>query len=96
MVIATDKTNSFKLITFKKYRKWVLEQLQRSVKEIDRERIVEIYKIDQETKLEIGESLPEKEENFLTKTFESKSIPTPKLIIKGHKNPAKMNIFHLD
>ena len=45
VVIATDKTNSFKLITLEKYKKWVLEHLQQSAKEIDRERMVEIYEI---------------------------------------------------
>ena len=69
----------------KKYKKWVLEHLHQSVKDIDRERFVELYKIVQETKLEIGESLSEKEEKFLTKILESKSIPTPKFIIKEHK-----------
>ena len=69
----------------KKYKKWVLEHLHQSVKDIDRERFVELYKIVQETKLEIGESLSEKEEMFLTKILELKSIPTPKFIIKEHK-----------
>ena len=69
----------------KKYKKWVLEHLHQSVKDIDRERFVELYKIVQETKLEIGESLSEKEEKFLTKILELKSIPTPKFIIKEHK-----------
>ena len=46
---------------------------------------MELYEIAQETKLKIEDSLSESEERFLSKTLESKSIPTPKLIIKDHK-----------
>ena len=78
VVIATDRTNSFQVIPLEKYKKWVLEHLRKSAKEIKRERLVELYGIAQETKLKIEDSLSESEERFLSKTLESKSIPTPK------------------
>ena len=77
VVIATDKTNSFQVIPLEKYKKWVLQHLQKSAKEIKRERLVDLYKIAQDTKLKIEDSLSEKEERFLSKTLESRSIPTP-------------------
>ena len=85
VVIATDKTNSFEVVSTEKYINWVREHLKTSAKEIKRERLVEIFKIAQETKLELKDTLSEKELTFLSKTLESKSIPTPKLIIKDHK-----------
>ena len=47
--------------------------------------MVEIFSLAQETKLNLEETLTEKELKFLSKTLESKSIPTSKLIIKDHK-----------
>ena len=59
--------------------------LQKSTKEIEREKLVEIFSLAQETKLNLEETLSEKELKFLSKTLEAKSIPTPKLIIKDYK-----------
>jgi len=36
--------------------------------------------------LELG-VLSDKEESFVKQTIESKEMPSPKLLIKGHKNP---------
>ena len=89
VVIATDKTNSFQVIPIEKYKIWVLGHLNKSAKEIERKRLVEIFEVAQETKTLLEETLSEKEYMFLSKTLESKSIPTPKLIIKDHKKMDK-------
>ena len=62
------------------------KHLQKSAKEIKRERLIELFKLAQKTKLDLEEILSEKELTFLSKTLDSKSIPTPKLIIKDHKD----------
>ena len=89
VVIARDKTNSFQTISLEKYKDWVNKHLQKSAKEIKRERLIELFELAQKTKLELEEILSEKELTFLSKTLDSKSIPTPKLIIKDHKNADK-------
>ena len=85
VVIAIDKINSFQVIPIEKDKKWVLEHLHKSAKEIKIERLENFFNLAQETKLKLEETISEKEQMFLSKTLEFKSIPTPKLIIKYHK-----------
>lgn len=62
------------------------EHFPTSAKEIKRERLIEIFDLAHiKIMLEFEESISEKELSFLSKILDSKSIPTPKLIIKDHK-----------
>ena len=85
VVIATDKTNSFKVIPLDKYKKMVLGHLRASAKEIPRDRIIELFDTAKNEQAKFEDLLSANEEKFLTKSIDSRSIPTPKLIIKDHK-----------
>jgi len=87
VVIATDKTNSYRLVPIEKYKKWVLGHLQTSAKRIERERISEIFELANTTCDKFQDILDDKETIFLKSTLKTKNIPTPKLIIKDHKDP---------
>ena len=86
VIIATDKPNSFQVISIKRYIKWVKDHLRESAKEIERERLVEIFNLAQETKLELEGTLSEKELTFLSKTLEFRSIPTPPSCNISHRS----------
>ena len=57
VVIATDKTNSFQVISTEQYKIWVLEHLQKFAKEIDRQRLVNIFNTAKETSLHLEKTL---------------------------------------
>ena len=86
VVIATDKTNSFQTVTIEKYKDWVEEHLETSAKEIDIKRIIEIFDLAIEMQEKYKDLLSDQEYLFLQKKLLTKNIPTPKLIIKDHKN----------
>ena len=93
VVIATDKTNSYSLTPIEKYKTWVNEHLKKAAKEIDRERITEIFKHGNETCDKHQNILSDNEIKFLKSTLKTKNIPTPKLIIKDHKKPNEEGDF---
>ena len=87
VVIATDKTNSHRVITIKKYKLWVKGHLEKSAKEISRERISESFDHTNETCDKYLDVLNDNKIQFLKSTLKMKNIPTPKLIIKDNKKP---------
>ena len=93
VVIATDKTNSHRVIPVEKYKTWVKGHLDKAAKEISRERISEIFEHANETCEEYSDILNDNENNFLKSTLKTKNIPTPKLIIKDHKKPDEEGDF---
>ena len=93
MVITTDKTNSFEVVPINKYKVWVEEHLETSAKEIDIERIIEIFELAEELKEKNRDILSDREFTFLEKNLLTKNIPTPKSIIKDHKKANKDGEF---
>ena len=85
VVVSTDKTNSIKVVKTVKYEKWVNGHLETSAKEINREKILQIFELATAKCEDLYDFLDEKEYNFLKSTLKTRNIPTPKLIIKDHK-----------
>ena len=85
VVVSMDKTNSIKVVKTVKYEKWVNGHLETSAKEINREKILQIFELATAKCEDLYDFLDEKEYNFLKSTLKTRNIPTPKLIIKDHK-----------
>jgi hypothetical protein len=87
VVVPTDKTNSYKVVTTDEYKNWVHEHLQKSAIVITKERLGEKYKEAGALLESLTETLSANEYGYLNETIKSKAIPTPKLLIKDHKDP---------
>jgi len=69
------------------------QECQRSIKrEIGRCQRTSVATAARQTEVELG-VLSDKEESFTKQTVESKATPSPKLLIKDHKNPDKEGNF---
>ncbi len=86
VVVPTDKTSSFRVVKIKDYIKWVLKHLKKSAKEIDRERLIEVQKQAGILLEERRHVISAKEAEFIEQSIKSKAIPSPKLLIKDHKD----------
>jgi len=98
VVVPTDKTNSFRTVSKSNCCKWVEGHLTQNAKEVSREKLADIKEQALQLlhdKVELG-VLSDKEESFIKQTIESKAIPSPKLLIKDHKNPNNEGNFLLD
>ena len=81
------------LISKEEYIRQVKTHLAKSGKEIKSNKLTEVK--DKAEKL-LDELLPiisEKEAWFLQQSIKSKAIPTPKLLIKDHKDPDELNNY---
>ena len=87
VIVPTDKTNTIKFVKLKYYVLWVQKHLDKQAKEIKRDDIVDIFQkaIEYADVLAEQELLSDQEKAFLKEGIYSKSIPTPKLLIKNHK-----------
>ena len=85
VAIPTDKTNSFKVVTLKRYKEWVQAELGKNAQVIDHKRLEEIYEKAMLLLTSLEGTISEKEYNYVKYTLRSKSIPTPKNLIKDHK-----------
>mgnify|MGYP001787478984 FL=1 len=89
VVVPTDKTNSFRTVSKSNYSKWVISHLAKNAKEVPRSQLTDVQKLAFDIlrdKTELG-IFSDKEEQFVQQTIQSKAIPSPKLLIKDHKNP---------
>ena len=85
VIVPTDKTNSFRCMDTKKYMTMVNEQLRCSSKEIERDKVREIFEKARELLDEVGFQLSKFEVGPINESLKTKSILTPKLLIKDHK-----------
>jgi len=87
--VPTDKTNSFRTVSKSNHCEWVEGHLTKKAKEASREKLADVKEQALQLlhdKVELG-VLSDKEESFMQQTVESKATPSPKLLIKDHKNP---------
>ena len=93
VVVPTDKTNSFKMISKEEYIKQVKAHLAKSGKEIKPNKLTEVKGKAEKLLDELLPIISEKEAWFLQQSIKSKAIPTPKLLIKDHKDPDELNNY---
>jgi len=96
VTVLTDKTNSFRIIKLGQYIEWVEKHLNDSSTESLRERLVKIHEKVSELLAKVGDSLNDKEYDYIKESLNSRAIPTPKLLIKDHKKPNKRVTIQLD
>ena len=89
VIIPTDKINSFRSASTNKYMTMVNEHLGISANEIYRDKVIDIFEKVRELVDEVGLKLSKIEVGQIKKFLTTKSITTPELLIKDHKNPNK-------
>jgi GIY-YIG catalytic domain len=92
VVVPTDKTNSFRLISTQQYINQMAFHLTRNAKEINRSRLTEVADEASSLLETISHFLSSDERRLLVASINSRAIPTPKLLIKDHK-PMKNGNF---
>jgi len=93
VVIPTDKTNSFRIITVDNYKEQVLHHLADRAKEIPRATIINIMEQAKALLQEMEPILSAKEYAFIQQSIDSKAIPMPKILIKDHKKADNNGVF---
>jgi hypothetical protein len=95
VVVPTDKTNSFRVISTEDYTRFMNEHLATSSVEVPRKRILEIHlQAQQEFECLLNDGLlNENELRFIEENLKGKAIPTPSLLIKDHKKPLEDGNF---
>ena len=96
VVVPTDKTNSFITIEMEQYKEWVIAHLDKAAVRSSTERIKDIFESANELLLGMEELFDKNEYEFIKETIDSNAIPTPKLLIKDHKNVIKKETFQQD
>ena len=90
MEIPTDKTNSTRIISTTAYEDMVRNHLTKTATPISCSALQEIYKSAEDVLCEMGHHPSKDKYLFLEESLKSRSIPTPKLLIKDHK-PLNVN-----
>ena len=93
IVVPTDKTNSFRVVSKASYNDWMLSHLAADAIEIPRSRLTEVkdeamWLLDSE-----GRDLSSSELAFIQQSLESCAVPTPLLFIKDHQAPTATGDF---
>ena len=78
VIVPTDKTNSFRCMGMKKYMTMVNEHLRCPSKEIERDKVREIFEKSRELLDEVGFQLSKNQVRHINESLKTKSIPTPK------------------
>jgi len=90
VVVPTDKTNSFQVVKTEQYIKWMANQLDVDAKLTTKQKLGEVHE-EAKTLLEASASLLSiNEYNYIREMVNSRSVPTPKLLIKDHKKAYPM------
>ena len=85
VVIPTDKTNSFRCIDIRDYKDWAIKHLLKNGKEIPRSKLIQTLDEAKELLEGLEDVMSEDEYYFVKSSLDSKAIPSPKLLIKDHK-----------
>jgi hypothetical protein len=85
VAIPTDKTNSFKCIHIQDYKDWTIKHLLKNGKVIPRSKLIEVLDNANELLESLDDIMSEDEYSFVREFLNSKAIPSPKLLIKDHK-----------
>ena len=86
VVVPTDKMNSFKVVEKVDYVKWVEGHLKSSAVEVLADKLVSIFDEAGELLNDLGDFLSDNERDFIEETLKLRAVPTPKLLIKDHKD----------
>ena len=93
VIVPTDKTNSYKPLDIKIYGKLVIDHLLKSGAEIKRSRLVKIHENAMELLTKLKPTMTKDEFFAVRAQIQSKSIPTPKLLVKDHKKIGADGLF---
>ena len=93
VIVPTDKTSSYRTVPTTTYCNWVETILNSDARIITKEQIGFIYGKCEARLNELKSHLISNEFNCIRETMETKSIPTPTLLIKDHKPPEKDGHF---
>jgi hypothetical protein len=85
VVIPTDKTNSFRCVDIRDYKDWAIKHLLKNGKEIPKSKLVQALGEANELLEALEDIMSEDEYYFVKESLNSKAIPSPKLLIKDHK-----------
>ena len=93
VIVPTDNTNSIRIIKKEKYIEIVLKHLSDSASQIPREILVEIHDASNAYLAIIAICLPKNVRNYIQEALNSIAVPSPKALIKGHKDPDENGSF---
>ena len=85
VIVPMDKTNSYKPLDIKVYGRLVTNHLLKSGTEIERSRLVKIHENAMDLLAKLKPTMTKDEFFVVRSQIQSKSIPTPKLLVKDHK-----------
>ena len=87
VVISTDKTNSFAMMSTREYAKEINKHLAKNAVAIERNRLTEIVDNCFSFIQELDPYISTNEREYLKEKVQSKAIPNPKILVKDHKKP---------
>ena len=85
VVVPTDKTNNYTVMSTQKYIDWVSKHLTDAAEQVPRTEVVEIHEEAVEFADSISNFISSDEFNFIQESLTSKAIPQPQLLVKDHK-----------
>jgi hypothetical protein len=85
LVVPTDKTNSFKVVKKEDYLDWVQAHLDEAAIEVSVDRLQSIFDEAFDLLRDLDDFLSDNERGFIEESLKTRAIPTPKLLIKDHK-----------
>ena len=83
--VPTDKTNSTRVIKTEDYKRWISDHLQKAADLALRPKVMALYENANLLLEKVKLDLFVKEEEFVRQSLATRSIPSPKLLIKDHK-----------
>ena len=87
-VVPTDKTNSFRVVLVEDYIKWINQHLREECQSDTQRQTGHSSQTRQKNFSEKKRHiLSSKEAKFIDQSLDSKAVPSPKLLIKDHKEP---------
>ena len=93
VTVPTDKANSFQTIELSQYIDWVEKHLNDSSTESLRNKLVEVNKKAVDLLDKVGDIPDDKEYNFIKESFNSRAVPTLRLLIKDNKKPNRKGYY---
>ena len=85
VVVPTDKTNSFKVVKTKQYINWMGNQLRDDATVTTKAKLGKVHEEALTLLKESENFLSHNEYSYIHEMINSRSVPTPKLLIKDHK-----------
>ena len=80
-----DKTNAYEVVEKRDYMRWVREHLEKNARKVSRNLLSNIFNEALALALANRSTFSRAEFNYVIGILESRSIPTPRLLVKNHK-----------